>query len=194
MARLRALCVYCGASGRGDPRHIDAATALGRLAAKRGIGIVFGGGHVGLMGAVADGALAANGRVTGIIPEILAAREVQHPDVTEMVVVDSMHVRKQRMFELSDAFCILPGGLGTLDETFEILTWRQLKLHDKPVILLNLDGYWDPLVRLLDHLVTANYASPRHARLWQVVTNIDDVFEAIDAAPSPCILSDPQRL
>lgn len=194
MAQLRALCVYCGASGRGDPRHLETATALGHMAAKRGVEIVFGGGHVGLMGAVADGALAAGGRVTGIIPEILAAREVEHPGVTEMMVVDSMHVRKQRMFELSDAFCILPGGLGTLDETFEILTWKQLHLHDKPVVLLNLGGYWDPLVRLLDHLVAAKYASPRHARLWQVAAKIEGVFDAVEAAPSPCIPSDSQRL
>jgi len=194
MAKLRALCVYCGASGRGDPRHLKTAAALGRRAAERGVGIVFGGGGVGLMGAVADGALAAGGRVTGVIPEILVAREAGHRDVTEIVVVDSMHVRKQRMFELSDAFCILPGGLGTLDETFEILTWKQLELHDKPVVLLNLGGYWDPLVHLLDHLVAANYASPRHVRLWQVVTRIEDVFGAVEAAPSPCRPSDTKHL
>lgn len=194
MAKLGALCVYCGASGRGDPRHLEIAAALGRRAAERGVGIVFGGGRVGLMGAVADGALAAGGRVTGVIPEILMAREVEHRDVTEIAVVDSMHARKQRMVELSDAFCILPGGLGTLDETFEILTWKQLELHDKPVVLLNLGGYWDPLVRLLDHLVAANYASPRHTRLWQVVTQIEDVFEAIEAAPSPCRPSDTKHL
>ncbi len=194
MARLRALCVYCGASGRGDPSHLTTATALGRRAAERGVGIVFGGGHVGLMGAVADGALAAEGRVTGVIPEILVAREAGHRGVTEMVVVDSMHARKQHMVEISDAFCILPGGLGTLDETFEILTWKQLGLHDKPVVLLNLGGYWNPLVQLLDHLVAANYASPRHARLWEVVTDIDGVFDAVEAAPSPCMPSHTKRL
>lgn len=194
MAQLRALCVYCGASERGDPRHLAAATALGRAAAARKVGIVFGGGHVGLMGAVADGALAAGGRVTGIIPKILVARESGHRGVTEMIVVDSMHTRKQRMFELSDAFCILPGGLGTLDEAFEIITWKQLGLHDKPVVLLNLDGYWDPLVDLLDHLVAARYARPRHTRLWQVVTGIEDVFDTVAAAPSPCIPSDTERL
>jgi len=194
MTQMSALCVYCGASERGDPRHLDAAEALGRLAAERGVGIVFGGGDVGMMGAVADGALAAGGVVTGVIPEILAAREVAHRGVTEMIVVKSMHARKQRMFELSDAFCILPGGLGTLDEAFEILTWKQLSLHDKPVILLNLESYWNPLVRLLDHLVATKYASPRHIHMWQVVTKIEDVFDAVSAAPSPCIPADSQRL
>jgi uncharacterized protein (TIGR00730 family) len=194
LTQLRTLCVYCGASERGDPRHMEAAKTLGRQAAERGVGIVFGGGHVGMMGAVADGALAAGGRVTGVIPEILKAREVAHRGATEMIVVTSMHTRKQRMFELSDAFCILPGGLGTLDEAFEILTWKQLGLHDKPVVLLNLDGYWNPLTQLLDHLVESKYASPRHTKLWQVVAHIEEVFSVVEAAPSPCIPSDPQRL
>ncbi len=194
MTQLRALCVYCGASERGDPRHLAAANALGRLAAERGVEIIFGGGHVGMMGAVADGALAAGGRVTGVIPEILMAREVQHHGATEMIVVKSMHVRKQHMVELSDAFCILPGGLGTLDEAFEILTWKQLGLHDKPVVLLNLNGYWNPLTRLLDHLVTSRYASPRHTQLWQVVAKIEDVFDVVAAAPSPCIPADTRHL
>ena len=194
MAQLRALCVYCGASGRGDPRHRDLATELGRMAAQRGVGIVFGGGHVGLMGAVADGALAAGGRVTGVIPRHLLVREVEHRGLTEMIVVESMHVRKQRMVELSDAFCILPGGLGTLDEMFEILTWRQLGLHDKPVVVLNFDGFWDPLVHLLDHLISAGYTHREHASLWQVVSRPEQVFDAVSAAPTPCRASDISRL
>lgn len=194
MAQLRALCVYCGASGRGDPRHRDMAAELGRMAAQHGVGIVFGGGHVGMMGAVADGALAAGGRVTGVIPRHLLVREVEHRGLTEMIVVESMHIRKQRMVELSDAFCILPGGLGTLDELFEILTWRQLGLHDKPVVVLNFDGFWEPLVHLLDHLVSAGYTHHEHARLWQVVTRPEQVFDAVSAAPSPCRPSDISRL
>jgi uncharacterized protein (TIGR00730 family) len=194
MAQLRALCVYCGASGRGDPRHRGMAAELGRMAAQRGVGIVFGGGHVGMMGAVADGALAAGGRVTGVIPRHLLVREVEHRGLTEMIVVESMHMRKQRMVELSDAFCILPGGLGTLDEMFEILTWRQLGLHDKPVVVLNFDGFWEPLVHLLDHLVSAGYTHREHTRLWQVVTRPEQVFEAVSAAPTPCRPSDIRRL
>jgi uncharacterized protein (TIGR00730 family) len=194
MSQLHALCVYCGASGRGDPRHRDLATELGRMAAERGVGIVFGGGHVGMMGAVADGALAAGGRVTGVIPRHLLVREAGHRGLTEMIVVESMHARKQRMVELSDAFCILPGGLGTLDEMFEILTWRQLELHDKPVVVLNYDGFWDPLVNLLEHLIGAGYTHREHARLWQVVTRPEQVFDLLSMAPAPCRPSDISRL
>ncbi len=184
-SRIRALCVYCGSSNAVAPRHLAAAAELGRLAAVRGVEIVFGGGRVGLMGALAGGALAAGGRVTGIIPEHLRDLEVGHDGVSEMIVVDSMHTRKRRMFELSDAFCALPGGLGTLDETFEIVTWKQLGLHDKPVILVNLDGFWDPLLALLAHQLEAGYIRPRHAGLYRVVEGIESIFDALDAAPPP---------
>ena len=182
---FRALCVYCGSSNAVAPRHLEAAAELGRLAAGRGIEIVFGGGHVGLMGALADGALEAGGKVTGIIPEHLRDLEVGHNGVTEMIVVDSMHSRKRRMFELSDAFCVLPGGMGTLDETFEIVTWKQLGLHDKPVLLVNVDGFWDPLLALLAHQLAAGYIRPRHAGLYRVVERVESVFDALDAAPPP---------
>ena len=184
-SEIRALCVYCGSSNAVAARHLEAAAELGRLAAERGIGIVFGGGHVGLMGALADGALEAGGKVTGIIPEHLRDLEVGHRGVTEMIVVDSMHARKRRMAEISDAFCALPGGLGTLDETFEIITWKQLGLHDKPVVLVNLDGFWDPLLALLAHQLEAGYIRPQHAGLYRVVTRIESVFDAIKAAPPP---------
>jgi uncharacterized protein (TIGR00730 family) len=166
-------------------RHLEAAAELGRLAAGRGIGIVFGGGRVGLMGALADGALDAGGRVTGVIPQHLQDQEVGHNGVNEMIVVDSMHARKRRMFEISDAFCALPGGLGTLDETFEIVTWKQLGLHDRPVVLVNVDGFWDPLLALLAHQLEAGYIRPRHAGLYRVVESIESVFDAIEAPPSP---------
>ncbi len=184
-SEIRALCVYCGSSNAVAARHLEAAAELGRLAAGRGIGIVFGGGHVGLMGALADGALEAGGKVTGIIPEHLRDLEVGHRGVTEMIVVDSMHARKRRMAEISDAFCALPGGLGTLDETFEIITWKQLGLHDKPVVLVNLDGFWDPLLALLAHQLEAGYIRPQHAGLYRVVARIESVFDAIEAAPPP---------
>jgi uncharacterized protein (TIGR00730 family) len=194
MTQLSALCVYCGSSNRGDPRHLDAATTLGRLAAQDGVEIVFGGGHVGLMGALADGALAAGGRVTGIIPQYLEDRELGHRGVTDLVIVESMHARKQKMFELSDAFCVLPGGLGTLDETFEILTWRQIGLHDKPVALVDLDGYWQPLRALMDHQVTSGYLRPEHAELLQVVSGVGQVLPALRAAPAPSVPPAPERL
>jgi len=181
----RTLCVYCGSSNNVAARHLEAAAELGRLAAGRGIGIVFGGGRVGLMGALADGALDAGGRVTGVIPQHLQDQEAGHNGVDEMIVVDSMHARKRRMFEISDAFCALPGGLGTLDETFEIVTWKQLGLHDRPVVLVNVDGFWDPLLALLAHQLEAGYIRPRHAGLYRVVETIESVFDAIEATPSP---------
>lgn len=194
MAELRSLCVYCGSSNQVDPAHLEGARGLGALAARRGVEIVFGGGHVGLMGALADGALEAGGRVTGIIPKHLEAREVGHEGVSEMIVVDSMHTRKRRMFERSDAFCILPGGLGTLDETFEIITWKQLSLHDKPIVLVNLAGYWDPLLKMFEHQIEAGYLRPRHSRLFHVVERIESVFDALEAAPAPVLPADSELL
>ena len=194
MTELGALCVYCGSSNSVAAEHLKAAAELGRLAARRGIGIVFGGGHVGLMGALADGALAESGRVIGIIPEHLETRELGHRGVSELVIVDSMHTRKRRMFELSDAFCVLPGGLGTLDEAFEIITWRQLGLHDKPIVLVNFEGFWDPLLELFAHQLEAGYIRPRHARLFRVVERVESVFDALQAAPAPTVPADSERM
>lgn len=142
------------------------------------------------MGALADGALAAGGRVTGIIPEHLLDRELGHNGVSELVVVDSMHSRKRQMFARSDAFCALPGGLGTLDETFEIITWKQINLHDKPIILINFNGYWEPLLKLIDHQIAAGYLRLRNDHLFTVVEGIEDVFDAVAKAPTPAIPDD----
>jgi uncharacterized protein (TIGR00730 family) len=185
MAELKALCVYCGSSSRVDPRHLEAAGEIGREAARRGIRVVFGGGRVGLMGVLADAALAEGGQVTGIIPGHLMAREVGHEALGDLQVVDTMHERKFDMCEQSDAFCVLPGGFGTLDETFEIVTWRQLGLHDKPVVLVNVAGFWDPLLALIAHQVAAGYVKPGHSGLFQVVDTVAEVFEAVAAAPEP---------
>ncbi len=187
MANVSSLCVYCGASDQVDGSHVEAAAELGRLAAERQVRIVFGGGRVGLMGVLADAALAAGGQVTGIIPEHLQAREVGHTGIGDLQVVDSMHSRKQRMCEVSDAFCVLPGGLGTLDETFEIITWKQLGLHDKPVVLVNIAGYWDYLLDLIRHQAEAGYVRGDQLHLFQVVNRIDEIFGALDAAPEPNI-------
>jgi uncharacterized protein (TIGR00730 family) len=186
MARISSLCVYCGSSDRGNDRHRDWAGQLGREAAERGIRIVFGGGHVGLMGVVADAALAAGGEAIGVIPEHLQAREVGHGGLTRLEVVASMHERKARMCALADAFCVLPGGLGTLDETFEIVTWKQLHLHDKPIVLLDQAGFWQPLLELVRHQVAEGYVRPEHARLFDVAESVAAVFETIAAAPEPC--------
>jgi hypothetical protein len=185
MTTLTSLCVYCGASGRVSERHRSAASALGRLIAGRGIRLVFGGGRVGLMGLVADGAIAAGGEAIGIIPSYLHDLEVGHPGVSQLIVVGSMHERKQRMFELSDAFAVLPGGMGTLDETFEMLTWKQLRMHDKPIVLIDLDGYWQPLLALIENGIRAGYMRPEHRQLYMVVPRVEDVFDAIAAAPEP---------
>lgn len=194
MTELQSLCVYCGSSSDVDPVHLDNARALGRMAAERGVGIVFGGGRVGLMGVLADACMAAGGRVIGIIPRDLDDREVGHRDVSELEIVDSMHVRKMRMFHRSDAFCVLPGGLGTLDEAFEIITWRQLGFHDKPIVLFNLAGYWNPLLALIDHQIAEGYVRPQHRELFEVVEAPEAVFEAVARARPPAKPARTERL
>jgi uncharacterized protein (TIGR00730 family) len=151
---LRAVCVFCGSSTPPDPRYRDAARGLGALIAQRGIGLVYGGGSVGLMGELADAALAGGGRVTGVIPVGLFAREIGHTGLTELRETGSMHERKQLMYDLSDAFIALPGGLGTLEELAEVTTWSQLGLHRKPIVLLDVDAFWEPLVTQLDRMVS----------------------------------------
>jgi len=179
MARIRSLCVYCGSSEGADTRHAAAARSLGCGAARRGITIVFGGGRVGLMGVLADAALELGGEVVGVIPERLMQREVGHSGISRLEVVDGMHARKQRMADLSDAFCVLPGGFGTLDELFETVTWHQLGYHDKPVFLVNLCGYWEPLVALVAHQVAQGYVKPDHGRSLQVVEDVEQLFTAL---------------
>jgi uncharacterized protein (TIGR00730 family) len=156
---LRRICVFCGSSRGADPRHAEAAASLGRLLASRGLGLVFGGGGVGLMGVLADHALAEGGSVTGVIPHGLAARELAHRGVADMRVVPTMHARKALMASLADAFVALPGGLGTLDELFEIATWSQLGIQRKPVGVLNVGGYYDPLVVLLEHAAASGFVT-----------------------------------
>jgi uncharacterized protein (TIGR00730 family) len=193
LADLTALCVYCGSSVGFNPRHQQAARKLGSILAERGITLVYGGGRIGLMGVVADAVLAGGGRVVGIIPHHLDMREVGHRGASELHVVDSMHIRKQRMFELSDAFAVLPGGMGTLDETFEILTWRQIGLHDKPLILVNLDSYWDPLIEMIHHATDNGFANRRTLSLITVVERVEDIFEAVGRQPEPVIPCKPER-
>ncbi len=187
MASITSVCVYCGASDGHAERHRAAARALGRVIAGQGWRMVYGGGRVGLMGLCADACIAAGGRVLGIIPEHLAEAEVAHPGLDRLLVVDSMHTRKRLMADRSDAFLVLPGGLGTLDETFEILTWRQLGLHDKPVVLVNIDGFWDPLLALLHAQAEAGFLKPAHLRLLAAVDRVDAVVGALDHAPEPAL-------
>jgi len=194
MSNIRRLCVYCGSSGAVEPGYREAASELGGRLAAAGIELVYGGGRVGLMGLLADAALSASGKVTGIIPRRLLEAEVAHLGVTELVVVDSMHDRKRLMAEKADAFAVLPGGIGTLDELFEIVSWKQLELHDKPILLVDVDGYWAPLRALLDHIVVNGFARPQTRRLLNVVPNVAALMAALSEEPAGLQKTDLEQL
>jgi len=185
MTEISSLCVFCGSKTGTDPAHAAAARRLGELMAERGVTLVYGGGRIGLMGIVADAILEGGGRAIGVIPEFLKDLEVGNDDVSEQIVTNSMHERKTRMFELSDGFVVLPGGLGTLDETLEIVTWKQLQLHSKPVVVLNSGGYWSALADLVQATIDGGFAHPAVEELFTLVDGADDVFEALDAQPEP---------
>lgn len=165
---IKNVCVYCGSSYGTDDSYRQAAATIGRILAEQKIGLVYGGGHVGLMGATADAVLENGGKAIGIIPAHIADKEVAHEKLSELHIVHSMHERKQMMVERSDAFVVLPGGFGTMDEFFEILTWKQLGLHRKPVILLNINNYWTPLLSLLDSIISNEFARPADRDFFQV--------------------------
>ncbi|GAC1659314.1 MAG: TIGR00730 family Rossman fold protein [Candidatus Elarobacter sp.] len=176
------VCVYCGSSAGNDPRFAATARAFGAALANARIGVVYGGGRVGLMGAVADAALEAGGEVIGVIPRFLEEREVAH-DGVDLRVVASMHERKQLMAELSDAFVALPGGFGTFEEFFEIVTWVQLALISAPCIVANVDGYYDPLLALIDRANASGFISARNRTIVEAYTNLDDVMARLAASP-----------
>ncbi len=159
---MKSICVYCGSNSGQDPAFTAAARQLGRVLADRGITLVYGGGRVGLMGEVADAALAAGGAVEGVIPEFLALKEIAHAGLTRLHVVDSMHTRKAKMEALSEGFIAMPGGIGTMEEMFEIWTWAQLGQHRHPVGLLNVSGYYDDLVAFLDKMTAQSFLTPEH--------------------------------
>ena len=194
MQKIRRLCVYCGSSGAVEARYREAASELGVRLAAAGIELVYGGGRVGLMGLLADAALTRNGKVTGIIPRRLLDAEVAHLGVTELVVVDSMHDRKRLMAEKADAFAVLPGGIGTLDELFEMLSWKQLELHDKPILLVDIGGYWAPLRALLDHIVVNGFARPQTRRLMHVVPSVSALMAALSQEPAGLQKTDVEQL
>lgn len=176
MVALRAVCVFCGSSPGADPAYAEAAHELGELLAGRGLEVVYGGGRVGLMGVVADAALGAGGRVTGVLPAGLFAREVGHDGLTALHEVASMHERKQLMYDLADGFVALPGGLGTLEELAEVTTWTQLGLHAKPVVLLDVDGFWALLVAQLDRMVDAGFLKRANRDLVGCASSPDDAL------------------
>ena len=183
MAALRRVCVFCGSKAGARPEYADAARALAATLVAAGIDLVYGGGRVGLMGVVADAVLEAGGEVIGVIPDHMSDREIAHYGLTDLRVVGSMHERKALMYQLSDGFVALPGGLGTLEELFEITTWSQLGLHAKPTGLLDVAGFYTPLVRFLDQLVTEGFVAERHRRLLRVADKPAALLEQLAAFP-----------
>lgn len=192
LPRLASLCVFCGASAGTDPGFRDDARRLGARMAAEGVALVYGGGHLGMMGALAEAVMAGGGRVIGFIPEHLTRVEKAYREITELHVVESMHTRKRMMFDRADAFAVLPGGMGTMDETFEILTWKQLRLHNKPVLIVNLDGYWSPWLTLVGHIIGKGFAHPDTEKLYTVVDRVDDVVEAAQAGMVHAATGDPR--
>lgn len=184
---MRAVCVFCGASAGDRPGYAAAARALAAALTGRDLTLVYGGGSIGLMGILADSALAAGGRVVGVLPEHLARREVAHAGLTELHIVASMHERKALMARSADAFIALPGGLGTLEELFEVLTWAQLGLHRKPCALLNVEGYFDPLIAFLDSAVARGFVQPRHREMLLIDTDPARLLERIGNYTAPAV-------
>ena len=181
---MKRLCVFCGSSFGNDSAYRGLAEAFGRTLAERGIGVVYGGGHVGLMGVVADAALAAGGEVIGVIPQALQDREVGHSGLTQLHVVDSMHTRKALMSELADGFVALPGGIGTLEELFEVWTWAQLGIHRKPCGVLDVNGFFTPLVGFVDQLVAEGFLRPVYRDMLVVAKSCEDLLARFaDYAP-----------
>lgn len=176
---MKRLCVFCGSAVGNRPVFADTARHLGQLLALRQCELVFGGGHIGLMGVLADTVLAGGGRVIGVIPRALVERELAHTGLSELHVVDSMHERKALMAELSDGFLALPGGSGTLDELFEILTWAQLGIHAKPIGLLNVDGFFDPLLSWLDRAEEEGFIKAKHRRLLMVERGVEEILQRL---------------
>lgn len=176
---IKSLCIFCGSRNGAIPEYRAQAARLGELCGQQALEVVYGGGHVGLMGVVADAAMAAGGKVTGLIPGRLLEREVGHRNISELIVTEGMFDRKDQMIARSDAFAILPGGLGTLDELFEVLTLRQLGYHQKPIVLINIDGFWDPLNALIGHVVDGAFADPDTSSMMHTVKDVDAVLPAL---------------
>lgn len=184
---MRRVCVYCGSHVGVRPEYLAAAVEVGRLLAGRGLGLVYGGGNVGLMGALADAALEAGAEVIGVIPHALREKELAHTGLADLRVVGSMHERKALMVDLADAFLALPGGLGTLEELFEVWTWAQLGLHTKPCALLDVAGYYRPLVTFLDHAVTEQFVRRPHRAMLHVDADAERLLDRLEAYRAPAV-------
>lgn len=187
MSRISSVCVFCGSSDGVADDHRAIARELGTALARRGIRLVFGGGRIGLMGVVAEAALAAGGDVVGVIPRFLVDLEVAHLGLSDLRIVATMHDRKRAMAELADAFLVLPGGLGTLEEAVEVVTWRQLALHDKPIVFVGGRGFWQPFSALIDGFVAEGFVHPTHRRLFTIAASVDEALEHLAAAADPAV-------
>lgn len=178
---IHSIAVFCASANGTNPIYREAAEQLGRALAERSISLIYGGATVGLMCATAESALAAGGRVIGVIPKVLVDLEVAHHGITELHITDTMHTRKALMSEKADAFLILPGGFGTFEEMFEVLAWQTLKLHTKPILLLNINGFYDPLLAFLDHCVAEGMLKPKNRELLLVANTIEAAFNTLEA-------------
>jgi uncharacterized protein (TIGR00730 family) len=188
--RLDSVCVYCASSSAADPDFLAAATTFGRVLADEGLRLVYGGGGVGLMGACAMAAYERGGRVLGVIPHFLVSQERQLK-IVETVVVHSMHERKMLMFEEADAFAVLPGGIGTLEEVIELLSWRRLGLHAKPIVFLNAKGFWNPLFEVFEHILGQDLAPPEFRECWSAVDNVEALLPALRTMPTLAFTTPP---
>lgn len=187
MTEIKSLCIYCGSRTGNNKNFRSLAKTIGEILAKNNIKLVYGGGNVGLMGIVATSVMDNGGKVHGIIPAHLDKTEKSHDTISELTVVNNMHERKRMMFDHSDAFLVLPGSIGTLDETIEAITWKQLGLHDKPIILLNSENYWNPFIDLLEHIISNEFTVPETMELFHVVNDPLEVMPLLKALPNPLI-------
>ena len=179
MNEIKSVCVFCGASNAAPKEHLDAGMALGKMIGEKGYRLVYGAGDCGIMGTVANGVLDTGGEVVGVFPRVLEGLEEEHKKLTETIIVDDMHTRKMTMFNKSDAFIVLPGGFGTMDETFEVITWKQLHTHNKPVVICNHKGYFDHFVALTDHFIEQGFASEKTRSMYDVVDTLEEIFEKL---------------
>lgn len=179
MDKIKSVCVFCGASNNVAKDFLEEGRRLGKMIAERGYHMVFGAGDCGMMGAVANAALENNGTVTGVYPRILDGLEKAHSGLTELIMVEDMHTRKHTMFDKSDAFIIVPGGFGTMDETFEVITWKQLNTHNKPIILYDYKNYWKNWIALTDQFIDLGFASQKTKTMYEVVDSLEGVFEKL---------------
>jgi uncharacterized protein (TIGR00730 family) len=184
---MKRITVFCGSSSGTEEIYTSQAISLGQTLAKRNIELVYGGAKVGLMGAVADGVLKEGGKVIGVLPNFLGSKEIAHPKLTELILVDTMHERKTKMNDLSDGVIAIPGGFGTLDELFEMLTWGQLGLHKKPIAILNVDGFYDALIVFIQTAVDKGFLKPANQQMLLVSDNIDDLLDKMESYVAPTV-------